>query len=206
MADSPSLYSSSTSASQSTKQLLDELDALMQRMLAVPVQPAETEAAPQAGPEPRQVELMPAPITPVVQAPPLPQPAAPAEPFLPAAAVPLVPIIVQRPTGVAAATPAQPRPPAPASPRAEQAAVQPLPKPRSPWMNPTATKTSVGLAVPGWGSRLLLAVNRMYDRGTDRLGPVGRWLRGETGRSLLGWTGLAMVVVALVWAAVLFLG
>ena len=35
---------------------------------------------------------------------------------------------------------------------------------------------------------------------------LGRWLRGEQARSILGWTGAAMLTAALVWAAVRFLG
>jgi hypothetical protein len=31
-------------------------------------------------------------------------------------------------------------------------------------------------------------------------------MRGEQGRSVLGWTGLAMLVSAVVWAAFRFLG
>ena len=58
----------------------------------------------------------------------------------------------------------------------------------------------------GLVSQTFLAVNRLYDRSTAWLGPVGRWLRGEQGRSLLGWTGAAMLAAALVWAAVRYLG
>jgi hypothetical protein len=208
MADSPSLHSSSTSASQSTKQLLDELDSLMQRMLAVPVQPADVETAPPPSPAPRQVELKPAPITPVVQAPPslMQTPPAPHSPVASEPFPPLVPIIVKRPKGVAAEMQVISAPPAPVPRQQEPVAAQPPQNPKSPWMNPTAPKASPRPAVPGWGSRILLAMNRSYDRGTDRLGPLGRWLRGEMGRSLLGWIGLAMLVVALAWAAVLFLG
>src|SRR5580693_8141110 len=62
MADFPSPRSPQTSASQSTRQLLDELDSLMQRMLAVPVQPVDSEPAPEAvAPAPRQVALVPVP-------------------------------------------------------------------------------------------------------------------------------------------------
>ena len=72
-------------------------------------------------------------------------------------------------------------------------------------MNPTAAKPPRAPAEPGWGTDLLVALNRSYDRGTVWLGKPGRWLRSDKGRALLGWTGLAMFVSALVWAAVRFL-
>jgi len=52
----------------------------------------------------------------------------------------------------------------------------------------------------------LLAMNYTFDRGSRLLGAPGRWLRGEQGRSIVGWSGIAMIVVALIWAAILFLG
>jgi hypothetical protein len=40
---------------------------------------------------------------------------------------------------------------------------------------------------------------------TKILGPLGAWLRGEQGRSLLGWSGIAMLTVAVIWALLVFL-
>jgi hypothetical protein len=204
MADSPSPRSPQTSASQSTRQLLDELDTLMQRMLAVPVQtadiePAEAPAEAPAVPAPRQVGLVPAPI-----AAPAVHTQAPVELSAPLAQ-PLMPIILQRPKGKVAEKPALLHAPAP--PKAmPQLALAPAPDPKPAWMSPTADKLPAAAAVPSVMSRWLIALNRSYDRGTDWLGPLGRWLRSEQGRSLLGWTGLGMLAVALVWAAVRFLG
>jgi hypothetical protein len=53
--------------------------------------------------------------------------------------------------------------------------------------------------------RVLIVVNRTFDRGTAWLGGAGRWLRGEQGRAAIGWTGIAMLGAALVWAALRFL-
>jgi hypothetical protein len=202
MADSPSPRSPQTSASQSTRQLLDELDTLMQRMLAVPVQtadmePAEAPAQVPAVPAPRQVGLVPPPI-----AAPAVHTQAPVEPSVPLTQ-PLMPIILQRPKGQVAEKPAPSRAPAPPKPAPQLA---PAPDPKPAWMSPTADKLPAVAAVPGMMSRWLIALNRSYDRGTDWLGPLGRWLRSEQGRSLLGWMGLGMLAVAMVWAAVRFLG
>jgi hypothetical protein len=52
---------------------------------------------------------------------------------------------------------------------------------------------------------LLVGINRTFDRSTAWLGGLGRWLRGEHGRALIGWMGVAMLGAALVWAALRFL-
>jgi hypothetical protein len=234
MADSPSLRSSEGSASQSTRQLLDELDALMQRMLAVPVEkgdsPEAAEAAPRPAepavkvevplppqfinstPAPRTVELLPTPI--VVQAPaPRPpvggfaatvaEPEAAAPTYIPVGAEPLLPLIVQRPPSLVAEIPPLPRvqPPAPV----RKVTVEPAPPARPAWMNPTAVKPPAAPVRIGNVTQLLVMINRSYDRGTALLGGPGRWLRSQQGRAMLGWTGLAMLITALVWAALRFL-
>jgi hypothetical protein len=210
MADSPSPRSPQSTAGQSTRQLLDELDALMQRMLAVPVQPGDSEPAPAPEPvreaaatAPRNVELVPAPIAVT---------AVPAADFRelaqekPPSPVPLMPIILTRPKASVAEMPAFPCVQAPLPQRKPTAPPEALPKPPPAWMNPAATKVAPPPAATGRGTALLIALNRGYDRLTDWLGPLGRWMRGEQGRSVLGWTGLAMLVSAVVWAAFRFLG
>jgi hypothetical protein len=64
-----------------------------------------------------------------------------------------------------------------------------LPKPTS---NP---RTSVWL-LP------LVGVNLLFDCVTVLVGPVGRWLRGDWGRSFLGWVGLALLAAAMAWGLV----
>jgi hypothetical protein len=51
---------------------------------------------------------------------------------------------------------------------------------------PTPARTRVGALV--W-------CNRGFDRAMEPLGAPGRWLRGQKGRSALGWSGVAMLVV-----------
>ena len=43
----------------------------------------------------------------------------------------------------------------------------------------------------------LLWINRVFDRTVGRLGRPGRWLRSAAGRTLLGWIGLACLAGAL---------
>jgi hypothetical protein len=45
--------------------------------------------------------------------------------------------------------------------------------------------------------RPLVRVNRLFDRGVSHLGPAGRWLRGRTGRAVLGGAGLLLLAAAL---------
>ena len=43
---------------------------------------------------------------------------------------------------------------------------------------------------------LLVWCNRVFDGCTVPLGPLGRWLRGASGRTALGWAGLLMLAAA----------
>jgi hypothetical protein len=45
----------------------------------------------------------------------------------------------------------------------------------------------------------LRAINWCFDRTVSPLGAAGRWLRSRTGRSVLGWTGILLVLVAAGW-------
>jgi hypothetical protein len=60
-------------------------------------------------------------------------------------------------------------------------------------------------APPVQAGGLLLTINNIFDMVTKILGPLGAWLRGEQGRSLLGWSGIAMLTVAVIWALLVFL-
>jgi hypothetical protein len=251
MADVPSQHSPDSASSPSTRQLLEELDDLMQRMLALPVEQAEDEpaAAPQpktaeapktlekppqktstaSASSPRSVHLLHVPATRVtVQGPvaaqnddtrklpatqevaaratPSPKQAATAHPpvrdktpddavsptYVPVGAESLLPILLQHPTKAQQKT----TPPVEPSPRKE-----PLPPVRPTWTQalPTAPPT------PRGPMKWLVEINDTFEGFTAWLGPLGRWMQGEQGRSFVGWSGLAMIVAALLWAAVLFL-
>lgn len=50
-----------------------------------------------------------------------------------------------------------------------------------------------------WWLSLPLRVNRLFERGSARLGKPGRWLRSQKGRRALGWTGIALLATSLAW-------
>jgi hypothetical protein len=52
----------------------------------------------------------------------------------------------------------------------------------------------------------LVWINRVFDWCTHPLGHLGRWLRGDFGRSVLGWTGVALLLAAIGWGCLNWLG
>ncbi|HYV34357.1 MAG TPA: hypothetical protein VE988_01555, partial [Gemmataceae bacterium] len=115
----------------------------------------------------------------------------------PAAPDPLVPILLKRPKKMAERR-GPPLLPPTMPPRPE-----PLPAPRPSWLNaPPPSVPETHGRVMTW----LLNINGSFDTLTKILGPLGRWLRGDQGRFLIGWCGLAMIIVAVIWALLAFLG
>jgi hypothetical protein len=51
----------------------------------------------------------------------------------------------------------------------------------------------------GWWLRPWVWCNEAFDWLTLPLGPVGRWLRGSSGRAVFGWMGLVLLAAALAW-------
>jgi hypothetical protein len=47
----------------------------------------------------------------------------------------------------------------------------------------------------------VLAVNRLYDAPTQLAGPAGEWLR-DSGRTIVGWIGVSLIVIAAAWVVV----
>src|SRR5262249_53439127 len=45
----------------------------------------------------------------------------------------------------------------------------------------------------------LVWLNQRFDTGVARLGPLGRWLQGPSGRSFLGWAGILLLASAVAW-------
>jgi hypothetical protein len=190
-----------------TRQQLDELDALLERMLSLPVSPTVEEptsnVAPPALPSPPTTL---APLDPV-----LPD----LEPLLGADEGPLL----QKPPEAPPFTPITPPPePFAASPARSRAWLRPLLWGRRvlgqwvPWFRPAGADRAttldrpvfhpfgtVGLEappVPLW-LRPVIWSNQRFDRWTLRLGPYGRWLRRPRGRAVVGGLGLALLAVAL---------
>jgi hypothetical protein len=154
-----------------TREQLDELDALLQRMLELPVDASggDEAARPEEMPEtPVAVAVAPAPVAP-------PEPPAVVE-TEPAPALPAVARALEAPPPFPSAPPVPPR-------------LVPEARPPLPIFRPAD-------AAPPW-LRSLIAVNRLFDRGMSRLGGPGLWLRRPRGRAVLGWTGLLLLAGAL---------
>jgi hypothetical protein len=186
---------------QPTRQQLDELIDLMQRMLALPPTPTEEDPGPPAETparsprlDPTGASVAPPHVSPNAFAPPATiedDRLADPEPRLEGPArhgedpavmsITLVPI---------------PSPP-PATPPASDTGVTPRPKTLSPLSQPAAGSTQ-GPRVGFWLGPLV-GVNRAFDAGTAWMGAPGRWLRSPQGRALLGWSGWLLLTAAVAW-------
>lgn len=181
-----------------TRQQLDDLQALMERMLALPVNQLEDDSGPVVAPllEPGPVTLGPDGTT-----------LAPNEPTAWSEGQPALPGLHEPRADVATAgyrlsvvTPTG----------AEQAARGELGRqPPVPWKRTDGNAARDQWAREGWTASLLGPIiwcNRVYDRTLVRLGGPGRWLRGSAGRTLVGWLGLLCLAGALTLAILDALG
>jgi hypothetical protein len=173
---------------QSTKQMLDELDALMEKMLSMPVN--ESEAAP---PFPGEV-VKPPTLTPTLSAtltllePPAKGPLKPLEPAQQESYAPAHAAI--NPPHLTPPTP-QPEPltnevTPPSMMHRLAPMLEEIPEPE------TAVTTQL-VYLP------LLWINLAFDQATLALGPIGSMLRSRAGRALLGLAGLALLAAAAGW-------
>lgn len=163
-----------------TRQQLDDLDALMQRMLALPVTPGE-------GDGPPELARVSEPAEPVSSVSPTLPPTPLAEAPLPAPMTEITPSVAPMPEGPSFIE-ERPRATDPVAAEEEPA--------RVPHRRPE---------IAGW-LRPLLWSNRVFDRGTMRLGSPGRWLRGQRGRAFLGAAGLIMLAGAVAWSILDWMG
>lgn len=183
-------------ANDLTRQQLDELDALLQRMLNLPLTGTEPPAAPP--PPPGPTWRYDAPAAPPAPAPHLmpepPRPVAPPPAPVIALEPPPAPVVVAAPPApvVAAAPPAPMPPPEPAAPIIVRV---PTP-PSAPTPVPVVAKPAVAV-VPAPPAPVLLwplvAVNWVFDRAAGLLGPPGWVLRSGFGKNLLGLVGLGLI-------------
>jgi hypothetical protein len=198
-----------------TRQQLDEIDALLRRMLTLPPMGAE---APSSPPPPATVFSPPSePIVREFQPSQAPAPnepnvrswrvewpqSAPPEPPAPppslaawGSPVPSSPPVETVPWASHPATPATPpfaaavvETPRPQTTLAPP--VYPQPPAASPARGP-APSTSILVS-------LLVLLNGTFNILSYLLGPLGAWLRGP-GRAFLGWGGIAMMLAAILWA------
>jgi hypothetical protein len=194
-----------------TRQQLDELDALLRRMLDVPESAAAAPAPPEGPPAPPpgpavsyRVIQQAAPSPPGADAPPEEEqwvPLRSAWQPSPHTWGPLAESWQQAQAG--RGTPAPPRveapPPPPAPPAREGAIPPPIIRPVSGFVQrlpePTGPEAPGGPPVSRWLLPLVWC-NRAFDALTAPLGAPGRWLRGRTGRAVLGAVGLVCLAAA----------
>jgi hypothetical protein len=219
---------STYSPNQQTKQQLDELDALLQRMLASPAPNAEsTPSEPISSrannpafstPPPAVVYSSQAPI----QSEPV------AQPWLMQSPAPTAgSMYSQAPMATAADAPVEPAVPEPrffAAQTSTAPAAQtpfpyamvfgPLPVNQMPAASPPPTNYTPpgGIPAPQWAAPKIVetpplpvslwplyVMNKLFDVVTLPLGPLGSWLRQSAGRNALGWLGVLMILGAIGW-------
>jgi len=182
-----------------TRKQLDELDALLQRMLALPVQPEdepESDSEEQADENVRETECD------AADAPNDGTPTSEREALAPVRLESLTyqgvpaPVRLESPTYQApnvekeAAEEAQIHIP-PATDDVETA--EPLAKPATTSIaaesRPEETKIFPSDGILPW-------INYLFDQYTGYLGVPGRWLRRPVGRALLGWTGMLLLATS----------
>jgi len=168
-----------TATVQSTRQLLDELDELMERMLALPIEDADQ--PPPAQPVAATLTLLESPT----------DAAAAADATAPASGpdvvadgtLPQYLIAIDEPAAAASAAEL----PATITSAGVPEATPLLPLPQR--LQPR----------PSLSYQFLLWINGGYDRGTFWLGRRGNWLRGRAFRWVLGFFGLALLAAAAAW-------
>jgi hypothetical protein len=169
---------------RTTKQMLDELDALMERMLALPVNdPEECLAPPPLAARLTRLDP-PEPVVPPMNllGPPPAAEVAPSDPLrreLPIRIEPLPEVVTNR------------LPPPTLLPAIELM-LDTMPEPN---LRPTF-----------WAARPLLWLNQGFDNLAGSLGDFGRGLCTGLGRAALGAAGLAMLTLAVCWGTAEWLG
>ncbi len=184
---------------QTTRQLLDELDALMERMLALPIEDQETDT-PHPTLQPPHAPTVAATLT-LVEAPTelreLAEQPAPAPPI----EMEMAPRVVA-PEPVADEPASQPEPDefhyVTTLPDRPALSLHDVAAPATEELTPLPPKFRVR---PSMGYQFLLWVNRGYDRSTGWFGRSGRLLRSGLFRMLLGLVGLGLIVTAVGWLA-----
>jgi hypothetical protein len=197
-----------STANLPTRQQLDEIDALLRRMLTLP--PLAGEPAPALSP-PAPMPASQVYPPPVVREIPPPSPPAAGEPVVhswraewpqapqsqSAAIAPSVvawgspvPQQMEHPPWAMASGPAAAPPPF-AVPVSPGPIIQPVSLPANQSSGARQTESLVVLS--------LVLLNGLFNLLTYLLGPLGTWVRGR-GRGMLGWAGILMFVAAAVWA------
>ena len=171
---------------QSTKQMLDELDSLMERMLSLPVNDLDS-----APPFPAEVVKAPALAAKLTI---LESPAA--KPTSPTSHPVLNPPHLELPS--APAPQFEPQPPLLEPEPLSNDVVPPsiLPK-LEPLLAEIPESDAPAFSQRGYGP--LLCIIQAFDGATMFLGGAGEWLRSQAGRMVLGLSGVALTLVAVAW-------
>jgi hypothetical protein len=223
----------STGALHAAQQQLDELDALIQRMLTLPINPAEEPAPPEPAaaampPEapaetfveaevpleaPRRLEEPPPPEPKVARKPKArPRSAPPPEPQLEVEFLPpplLDPLEVEfRPMPLASdlAIDGDDEALPPAEPFRSDLADAQSDMADDEYIEEEAAPHPEEFAAPAERRRPLVRVNQAFDRLTYPLGATGYWLRSAAGRDVLGWSGVLLITGSVAWAVLDWLG
>jgi hypothetical protein len=178
---------------QSTKQMLDELDALMDRMLSLPVN--ELEDTPTVGEKP---SVLAAKLT--ILEPPVEK------------AQKLKPTMEPTPAKPTFNPPHFTLPPSPPAEPLTPYVAPPLPEPEPltneiepPRLLPTLDPLLADIPGPAkslslsWWYESLVWINRAFDRVAMLLPGAGSWLRTQSGRMFLGASGFVLTAAAIGW-------
>jgi hypothetical protein len=184
-----------------TRQQLDELDALMERMLALPVN--QPEGVPVPAVKPPRIPSQAVESTAREASSPVAGAAALTTPEL---AMPLVDTETEVPppvqTTVLTWSPPDSAQGAPAPKAVQQRALiadaGPASEPQPDISAARQESHTASLILPRW-LRILVWSNALFDSGTRWLGPLGRWLRSPAGRTLVGIAGISLVAGAAAW-------
>jgi hypothetical protein len=174
-----------------TRQQLDELDALLQRMLALPVNPLD-EPNPTADPAATPASTVSQPAAEVSST--GSTSTAAAEGFS-VRTLSLIQLGSSQPESPASGNGTV------SSPTARVAVAEPGVAP----VSSPAPAERERVPTPLW-LRPLVWGNRIFDRCAGLLGAPGRWLRRPWGRTLLGLTGLLLLAAALGWMVLDWMG
>jgi hypothetical protein len=166
---------------QTTKQMLDELDALMEKMLALPVTDGDDGSTfPEEVVKPAPTTLS-ATLTLLREA---PARAESAHPALNPPHLTLPPLETREPAP-------QPTPfTNEVAPPSVMEKLEPMLAAIPEQETPLATQ---------WGYLPLVAINVTFDYATMTFGGAGTWMRTDGGRLLLGLSGVAMMLIAVGW-------
>lgn len=209
---------STPSSPGSTRQLLDELDALMQRMLELPVEPDDPASSTGAGGHVSAPTLSPPPVLASPPALELPAGLRLDRPDTPAAqnAEPTPVLAGMEAAWDRLAVGSEARLEAPAegptnldrSPAADAGPFAELTTPAKVSPQRLAARPMPRRPPPAgsWLLAPLRLANLVFDQATRPLGGPGRWLRSNSGRAVLGWLGLGLLASAAAWQVLAWMG